>query len=363
MRSGKAYLATPLARIAVRRNPQADLIDELEQSNWLGNVQRYGRDARAPNAFRAAAARLEAELFALTQRADRVTLQRVLRELGAIESLCATSPKAREAIPPVPALSLRWVADADDGSAEFRIATALAGLTVRGQLDGKPVALTLHPHLVPVSLDGTSWDEHSRRVCWGPGALTRNLAAVLRRRRLSASALGNDADLLASRTGATLGDVLRFLDGATDDERIAELLTGLACVDLSGLDFVRDEATIGLPTGYVVLKPLFTPESRLHDLGWLPADRSLRLPAEIPARLGSGDVQTALQLGWRRLRALSLELPGKVPPRSIGVDGPRMLAALMIPLTFVSTRRLLSDLDLLPETAATSTLDDSVHTF
>lgn len=358
MRSGKAYLATPLARVVVRRNAQADLIDELERNNWLGNVQRYGRDANAPSVFHAAGAQLDAALFELTQHADRVTLQKVLRQLGAIELLCARNPKAREAIPlPAPALSLRWAADADDGSAEFRIAAAFASLTVRGQIDGKPIALTLRPHLAPVSRDGASWDENSRRVCWGPGRLARNLFAVLHRRRLCALDLDNEGDMLASRGGATLNDVMQFLEGATDDRRIAELLAGLACVDLGALEAPRHERTVGPPPAYALLKPLFTAESLLRYLGWLPVDRALCLPAEIPARLASGDVYTSVQLAWQRLRAIGVKLPGNAPPRSVGLDGPRLLAALMIPLTTVETRRLLDAFDLTPG-APTETVFD-----
>jgi len=354
MRSGKAYLATPLARVRVQRNPHADLIDELEKNNWLGSVQRYGRDANAPNAFRAAAAQLDAALFALTQRADRVALQKVLCRLGAIESLCRTSPKAREAIPPVPELSLRWAVDAEDGSAEFRIALALAGLALRGRLDGRPATLTLRPHLAPVSLDGKSWDEHSRLVCWGPGPLARNLAAIVHRRRLLALELANEGDFLASRTGATMTDVMQFLDGTTDDGRIAELLAGLVCVDLSKLEAPRNNDAVRLPPGYALLKPLLAPESLLRYLGWLPADRNLRLPAEITARLAAGDVRTAVNLAWQRLRAIGVKLPGGSPPHAIGLDGARLLAALMVPLTMLETRRVLDELGLTPSAPETA---------
>lgn len=353
MRSGKAFLATPLARVPVRRNPNADLIADLERRDWLGQVQRYARDDKAPGAFRAAAARLDKALFALTQRADRVALQQVLRHLGGIEALCATSPKTREAIrQPAPRLSQEWARRADDNSAEFRIAAALAGLRLRGERRGQSVYLTLRPHLAPVSSDGAAWVEGSSLVCWGPGEIERNLAAVLHRRRLEAQRLGAEGEVLKSSTGARLIDVQSFLERHTDDRRISELLAGLVCAELDELEAKRDD-TAPLPA-YALLKVLFTPESTLRFLQWLPPDRSLRLPAEVPARLAANDIDTALTLAWQRLRVLGARLPGVRPPQAIAIDGPRLLAALTIPLTVAETGRLLRWLNLVPETAPLS---------
>ena len=98
-----------------------------------------------------------------------------------------------------------------------------------------------------------------------------------------------------------------------------------------------------------MLKIFFTSESMLRALKWLPPDRALRLPAEIPARLAADDVPTAVRIAWQRLRALGVKLPGRNPPRVSGMDSRRWLAALCIPLTYAETARLLRGLDLNPE--------------
>jgi CRISPR-associated protein Csx17 len=348
MRSGKAFLATPLNRIEVRRIPDADLITELERRNWLGTVQRYARDDNAPSAFRSAARRLDAALFALTQRASHDALQSVLRHVGRIEAALNNSPKAREAVRlPMPRLSVAWAAKANDDSAEFRIAAALAGLTLR---DANGYAL-LHTrrHMTAVG-EATNkegdrqWDPTSRLATWGPGTLTSNLASLLHRRRLQAITFGAEDEVLASRTGATGGDVAAFLTGGTDDGRIAELLAGLACVDLRQVDAPRGNPGAVLPPAFTLLKIFFTPESVLRALKWLPEDRRLRLPAEIPARLGAGDAQAAVKVAWQRLRAFGVKLPGRDAPQVVAADGPRWLAALCIPLTLPETARLLRGL-------------------
>lgn len=350
------YVVTPVGRFVVPavRNSAVDLLANLDRHGWLQRLQKSAAAKEASTPFRAAAARLDAALFALTQSPGRTIVQEVLRQLGRIEVLCATSPKARETISPVPMLSSEWVRSADDGSPEFRIALALAGLSLPVEQDGKRRYLGMRPHLAPVALDERSWDDDSKLACWSAGPVERNLAAVLHRRRLEAVRLNVEGELLRSRTGATLADIRSFLRGETDDRRIAELLGGLACADLENVASPEaSEVATPLPS-FALLKPFFTPESllrkiRINGREWLPPDRSLRLAAEIPARLASGDVNAALKIAWQRLRALGVKLPGREPPSAAGLDGPRLLAALIVPLTFSETARLLRGLDLTPE--------------
>ena len=113
-----------------------------------------------------------------------------------------------------------------------------------------------------------------------------------------------EGDLLKSVAGACLNDVQQFIDGNTDDRRIAELVAGLVCCDLGKHETKSDETPAAPPPSYGLLKVLFTPESTLRFLRWLPPDRRFHLPAEIPARLAMNDVESALALAWRRLRAL-----------------------------------------------------------
>lgn len=366
-RQGKNFLATPLSRVFVRRNLDADLIVELERRNWLAGVQRYARDENAPNAFRASARQLDVALFALAQQASRTALQTVLRRVGGIEAELNASPRSQEAVRvPIPRLSLPWAINADDQSTEFRIVAALAGLCVQDGHGHR--ALHTRRHLAAVSESfnrqgDRAWEPTSRLAVWGPGPLTRNLAALLHRRRMEAIALGVEGEVLASQTGATREDIATFLDGATDDTRIVELLRGLACVDLSNPPRAarRADDDALLPPAFTLLKVLFTPESTLHSLRWLPPDRTLRLPVEIPARLAADDVATAVRLAWQRLRALGVKLPGRNPPQVVGVGGMglRWLAALCIPLTYAESARLLRGLDLSPEleTAATQSTE------
>jgi CRISPR-associated protein Csx17 len=67
----------------------------------------------------------------------------------------------------------------------------------------------------------------------------------------------------------------------------------------------------------------------------------------MPARLAADDIDAALRLAWQRLRMLGKRLPGRGPPSAPRRgDGPRLLAALVIPLASREMVRLLADLDL-----------------
>lgn len=57
MRSGKAYLATPLERIEVTAKPRANLLDELDEG-WLEKFRRFAQGETAANRFRALRHRL-----------------------------------------------------------------------------------------------------------------------------------------------------------------------------------------------------------------------------------------------------------------------------------------------------------------
>jgi CRISPR-associated protein Csx17 len=134
--------------------------------------------------------------------------------------------------------------------------------------------------------------------------------------------------------------VAAFLEGRTDDRRIAELLAGLACVDFKGLVETESQADLDLPPTYLLLKPFFMVESRIKRLLGIASEVSLRLPSEAAARLAAGDVQKAVDTAWFRLRIAGLKVPGRKGPQVFDVDGGRLLAALMVPLSPSGERML-----------------------
>lgn len=327
MRSGKAYLATPLARIKVLRNPQTDLVNHLDRNQWLERLRRFARDKNSSGRIQQLVRRLEDGLFTLTQGGGRPALQNILVLLGQIQQTCSDSAKAREAIAPVPTLGAEWVMEADDNSHEFRLACALAGLT------------EMRCNLFPVKENKgkVEWNAGSHQAVWGGGDLVVNLLRVLDRRLLDAQRSNAEGNPLSGFPTADLAAIMAFLRNETDDERIAGLLTGLVNVKLPQHLPRRDMTPDQPPAAFGLMKPLFTPDAILQKFGLLQADGCLSQPREIITLLKTGhskQVNRAIAVAWRRLRISGLKLPSHPiqPPDLVGVDGARLAAALMIPL-------------------------------
>ncbi|MGF1547798.1 MAG: type I-U CRISPR-associated protein Csx17 [Thiotrichales bacterium] len=340
MRSGKAYLATPLGRFSVRRNPDADLIAELDRHGWLDAMRRFARSDLAPRRIAALVGRLEDTLFSLTQQPGCQTVQESLCLLGELHLALAASRKGREALHVLPRLSAAWALRADDGSAAYRIAIALSGIHAK--------SMPMRAHILPLDAQSGQWlDEGDARRAlnvWSGAGLVRNLLALQRRRLIEASRGAVESKPFESRQTAGLGEIGAFLACPDNDASIARLIPGLVLCDLSELRLLNEPAQnqYSIPGAYAVLRALFTSDRVLTALDWLPHGAQLVLEAEIPTQLAAGQVDRALNGAWRRLRAAGCPLPdARRPPMPLGVDPQRLAAALMIPLNFADTGRLL----------------------
>ncbi len=337
-RSGKAYLATPMGRVRVRRVPQVDLLHELEANKWLAQARSLARRENAPGRFLQWMRRLEEAVFQLTQGTGRRAVQEILICLGRIQWLLSKSVTYREALGPLPLLSESWVREADDGTSEFRLACALAGLSgMRRFLFG-----------VEDKWGGTvaSWVDPSR---WTSADLVSNLVSLTERRFMTSaefiSPAGDPSHLFEAAALCDLSSVMAFLEGRTDDMRLALLIGALATARLpSDLPPCRS-LDFQVPAVYMILKPFFTPRWMLRRLALLPPDTALPLPRELLRRLHSHHPPTlsmALREAWHRLRLAGVPLPRhpKDPPDAVPFRGPRLAAALVVPVLYSDLKRL-----------------------
>lgn len=350
MRSGKAYLATPMTQVRVQRNARADLIDQLDTDGWLGTFRRLARHSEAPARLSGTGRRLDQALFDLatpdgkTATADAARVQAALVALGDAVHYLAHSPKAREVVRFLPRLDQHWAQAADDASDEFRLAAAIAGLGAGpGEPSGAPPLLA---HIAPVADRGGRWAETSQqRVVWGEGTLIDALIRVLRRRLIDAERAGAADKPLAGKPGADLAAIAAFLARDTADDRIEALVRGLALVKGIWLPTRTFPPTApALPAAYAALKPLFMPEAVLRAERLLGADARLPLPATLLGQLLSSDPRrVADAIGQAQARARIAGL-GRSFARlgAAGLDGRRLAAALLIPIQAGEVRRLVA---------------------
>ncbi len=387
-RAGKSYYAAAIGRRQAEPSPGAELMADLDAGNWLGKVRRYGRDGNQPAAVRNAVKLLEDAAFELlAPQCSPGAVRAVLESIGRLGEWLGNSPKGRESVPPPPRLSGAWLLRADDGSAEFRVAAALAGLGIRFSpyvehsddaeaRSGDPRTPPMAAHLAPLTngagssrfeqgtffrghrlLQRRSWasDNSPPTAVWGHGDLVGNMIAVLERRLVEAPIRGLADKPLGSASCARLSDVTAFLAGDFDDARCSALLSGMVWAQPARLP--ATEAQISLPRAappfpYAALKPVFSTDDSLRRLGALPAEGSLPVPPGLVGQLRAGGqdrdgraVNRAVGAAFSRARSSGLPSAfdptrsggGTAAPASrrfgAGVRPDRMAAAMLIPIT------------------------------
>jgi CRISPR-associated protein Csx17 len=362
MRSGRAYLATPLGRVRVEREAKDDLLVELDRDGYLDRLRGAARREGCPVALASRVRRLEESVFAMLGGATprRLAVQDVLVRLGEIERMAGSSRFARDVagVRPAPWLSERWVLEADDGSHELRLAAALAGLRPTTPCPFRAHVAPVGPH-DKRGWEVPEWKVGSSLATFGEGAVIDSLAAALDRRLLAAETHAREAsvDPLDGRCRADLAALAAFVRGEVDPERLQRLATGLSLVRvphaLEPRDVPRGTAA-GLPAALTTLITAFSPASFLSSLDLLPAGAAVSRPRRIVSLLLADRIGEAVAIAWRSLRLAGMRLPSRPPGvvEAEALSGRRLAAALLIPLDRAGVgdlaKRLLVPLEAIP---------------
>lgn len=334
-RNGLAYLAAPLGRFAVQAREHVHLIEDLDP--WLEEWRRFVRGDAVPERLHRVLRGLEAAIFAYCAEGGPRALQEVLAAAGRAERALAASPKQQRPRP-LQNLSPGWLTACDDGTPEFHLAAALAGID-------DPEVGPLRCQLEPVQ-------EQGRRVAWAPGGsavpwaeanLAASLVALLERRLILAGRAGLERVPVAGRRRAPLAAVQAFLGGGLDEERLGDLLWALVAVrgplaTTAAPGPVHPSVPAGLNRAYALLKLLFWPEP-LRLPGHAGAIH-LRAEPAILQHLRAARLTTALATACRRLWASGLvplgwaRSPRRQPPAYTPPAGGtlRLAGALLIPV-------------------------------
>lgn len=380
-RSGKAFLATPAGRIAVREQQNADLLREIDP--WLDTFRKAvatsgNKPENRVKRFVAAERRIDAAVFDFCRYGGPSHFTDVIIALGRAEREMALTPgkigQSKTRVDPIAGLSTGWIRAAAATDPEFEIALALTGVRHEpGKTGEQPKIGPLRSNLEPVSTwsgkngqNKATWAEKDRAVVWNAADLSTNLAAVLARRVMDGERNGCENLPLASARDdlvASPAAIAAFLRSELDDRRITDLLWGLMLVNQEHTGTCRNGSTepiveevAQLTPLYCLLKLLFLPRGldvfqRGEMVFWNLAAGNERgthrvrpEPAVLPL-LRAGRVGEAAVIAMRRLRSSGLTpLPHRL---SGGVSrdrewlevqmspqaGRRLAAALLIPVS------------------------------
>jgi CRISPR-associated protein Csx17 len=354
-RLGDNYLANSLGRIATGGIKDVDLLRQLDP--WLDRFRTAVETSaktrdKIPRRFTAALSRIDSAIFNFATCGRNTFFQGVIVALGQAERELGITPgkvgQSKMKSLPITGLTPDWITAANDNSPEFELALALASLHDRSLKIG-PLRSNLEPF--DWQKRYPAWAEKNRAVVWNSAHLSTNLAGILQRRLMDAMKNGCTNLPLAANNFVSLAAVSRFLTGELDERRIEELLWGVMLLPQKRGMFTRpaDDANAPpLPRAYALLKLLFLPEPLRVD-GLTVA---IKPEPSIVSLLTAGHVGEACRLAMRRLRASGLSpLPH---PRSggivrdgdweelehLGSDGPRLAAALLLPLGYADVDRL-----------------------
>lgn len=337
------HFAVPLGRVEVRTLPSSRLLDELDE--WSRRVKRYARDSNAATRLVVAERVLADSIFSVLTHDDSPwRWQAVLQAAVEIESIQASGTAFKAG--PIPPLSHGWLDVTNDGTAEWRLACALASAAADYSAgvprDG------VRRHWLP--LDGSRYATREDRLIADPGVVAGgrdpvgDLIAVVGRRLVEASQQGQRYLPLrpAPGRGARPEDIAQWLSGAVDDAKVAGLARALMAVRWHTVPVPT--ATRGETSDGVWPEEAWQVVWLASLSGPLDANRAIPVDRAIVSRLQSGDAATAVNIALRRLRGAGL-----VPRlHAACADSPltrRWAAALAFPISPSLARHMASRLE------------------
>ena len=281
--------------------------------------------------------RIDQAIIEFCQRGQERDLQNVLIAVGHAERWLATASlrKATYPVMPLNSLSREWLHHADDQTVEFRLARALASIS-QGPAGGQPQIGPIRENLEPVeSRQRAGWKEGSTSFVWTSGDPLSNLLAVLERRCIEARMRSLNHLPLVSTYPARLGDIVTFLNGGVDVQRIADLVLPLSFVRYrrrSETDQAFEQpAPFDLPAAYAVMKLTLLPGKFVcPEFG---ENKDIMMDSQMLAMLRAGRIEDAYRVASRRLAVSGLRPLSATPGiTNRSTFGHRLAATLLFPL-------------------------------
>ncbi len=339
VRLGRSHLASPLGRFRVRDDDdaveRANMLFDLDQ--WLDRLRGNAAGTRPPAGLGAALRRIDDAIIEFCQRGQPRDLQNVLVAVGYAERWLAKS-SIRDKVAPLGSLRWEWLNHANDNSAEFGLARAMASI-LREPPRGEIGVGAIRENLEPVEARRrTKWAESPTSCVWGAGDPLANMLATLERRCLEGRMRGGESLPLDSAYSARLDHIVAFLNGGIDAQRVAELALPLSFVRYwhrkidGGVNRQSPiQLPFDLPAAYAAMKLTLLP--RKFECPEFGADTEIRHEPAMLSMLRAGRIGDAYELACRRLGVSGLQpLSADAGIADSSGYGRRLAAALLFPL-------------------------------
>jgi CRISPR-associated protein Csx17 len=233
------FTAAAIGSYQVRYNSSVTLLEQIDP--WLMKFEYALRDGDVPSRYRTQFQKLDRVItdYCRSSRnsSSDVALTSVIEEIGRTERILSLGQAfcKKQSIRPIQGLSPSWLKRADDHSPEFRLAAAIA--SIEGNRDG---IAPFRAFLETVVFKGNyaDWSPGSTSAVWSNRPLAANLAAVFKRRQMEAFRNGLNAVPLKSQRTAPLSDVINFLHGDINEDKLTALLWALPGIDWSNVEWI-----------------------------------------------------------------------------------------------------------------------------
>ncbi len=340
-RNGQSNIAIFMGKFKVQNVKNTDLIAECDY--WINKLRILSNNSNTPVRYKKHFHRIESAIFDFTKYGGEGYLQNVLIELGKAEQSFSKA-SSEKPVKPLSGLTAKWIPACDDGSAEYRIACALASIndsdlgSIRKQLE-------------PVKWRGSyEWIEDLKSVTWSQSDLYKNLINILKRRVLESQKLGKGWPVRGYYK-ADIHDIVLFINGELDEDKISSLLFGLSTIkwrDYKEPARVENQETFSpYFNAYALLKLVFPDGVFTKKKGILKTTYktdvdngtvSIKFDEDI-INLFSHNPQKAIEIAIRRLRTHGFVPMGSMKTNVLIPDfaldqkvSERILAALLIPV-------------------------------
>ncbi len=344
VRNGLAYFATPLDRVRVNQNPDADLIAEIDW--WLKRFRQKAKQdtPSPPSSMTRALRRIEDGIIRFSKSPEPANAQALFIALGEGEKALNTSVRWAEEnfLKPLGGLSARWLELSDDGTPEFRLAASLGSMVSRFGKEWMP----LRSHLEPVRSSKTNvfWKPEAHRdVMWHDGEFADVMNRIQQRRMLMENRVGVREVVHLARVVAHPSDIAKFVEKRTDDDRIAKLLWAMILVKFPKEPIQlqsSDESQFAPPSIFALLRSCFP---RAGKIAATDGSETPEIPLApiIHRRAADGQGTEASRLAARRLNASGL----RPAVSEIAFENTeRVAAAMLFPLSRKKEAKLLKSI-------------------